>query len=167
MGCAASVTRTLLGIGLCALVGYGVFPTLSASASGVRSATPAGAPVGTFTGCPTHVRPLPRHAASYEATVERIALRFVRTGFLRYAQTPAANLLGARVRRVLPVRDWGPSGWIKTECGLRVWERSVTVLVYFPRLDKPHNPVGHCNAYAQLTFLLARADSGWSVWGRY
>ena len=71
------------------------------------------------------------------------------------------------MRRVLPVRNWLPSGWVEAECGHRVWERSLTVLVYFPRLDKPHNPIGHCNACAQLTFLLARTASGWSVWGRY
>jgi hypothetical protein len=126
-----------------------------------------GVPVGTFAGCPRGVRPLPGQLALYRPTVERVALRFVRTGFLRYARTPPASLVGARVRRVLPVRDWGPSGWVETECGLRVWERSVTVLVYFPRLDKPHNPIGHCDACAQLTFLLARTRSGWSVWGRY
>jgi len=94
-------------------------------------------------------------------------LQFVRTDFLRYAQSPPSELAGARVRRVLPVTRWLPSGWIEKECGSVVRERSVAVLVYFPRLDKPHNPVGHCNACAQLTFLLARTPSGWTVWGRY
>jgi len=158
--------RTLIGVVLSAVLGYGVFSSVADSASEVAS-THGGLPVGTFTGCPQQIRPLPRQLPQYEATVKSTALQFVRTGFLKYAQTPATELLGARVRRVLPVRDWGPSGWVKTECGLLVWKRSVTVLVYFRRLDKPHNPIGHCNACAQLTLLLARTDSGWLVWGRY
>jgi hypothetical protein len=154
------------GVVLCAALVCALFSSVAGSAiSG--SSTWTGVPVGTFAGCPRRVRPLPEQLARYEATASRVALRFVRTGFLKYAQTPAMNLVGARVRRVLPVRNWGPSGWVKTECGLSVWERSVTVLVYFPRLDKPHNPIGHCNACAQLTFLLALTPGGWAVWGRY
>jgi hypothetical protein len=91
----------------------------------------------------------------------------VRTSFLKFTQTPLTQLVGARVRLVILVRDWGPSGWIKSECGRKVWRNSVAVDVYFPRLDKPHNPVGHCNACAHLTFLAARTPGGWSVWGRY
>jgi hypothetical protein len=94
-------------------------------------------------------------------------LQFVRTSFSKVAQTPPSNLVGARVRFVIRVRNWLPSGWIKSECGLRVWRDSVAVDVYFPRLDPPHNPVGHCNACAHVTFLAARTSGGWTVWGRY
>ena len=69
--------------------------------------------------------------------------------------------------KVLLVRRWLPSDWIKQECGLTVWRRSVAVAVYFPRLDKPHNPIGHCNACAVLTFIAARTLGGWTVWARY
>jgi hypothetical protein len=65
------------------------------------------------------------------------------------------------------VRHWLPSGWIKRECGPTVWRNSVAVDVYFPRLDKPHNPVGHCNACAHVTFLAALTRGGWTVWGDY
>lgn len=159
------MSRMLAGLVLCAAAACAFFSSVAGSATGVPLER-AGVPVGTFTGCPRHVDALPESARCRPA-VERVALQFVRTGFLSYARTPAGNLAGARVRRVLPVRDWGPSGWVKTECGLLVWERSVAVLVYFPRLDKPHNPVGHCNACAQLTFLLALTPRGWAVWGRY
>lgn len=155
---------TLLCVLICAVVSCAVFSSVANSGTQVRS---GGVPVGMFKGCPRHVHPLPGELAQYKQTVELGALQFVRTGFLKYAQTPATNLVGARVRRVLPVQAWGPSGWIRDECGLLIWKRSVSVLVYFPRLDKPHNPIGHCNACAQLTFLLARTDRGWAVWGRY
>jgi hypothetical protein len=64
------------------------------------------------------------------------------------------------------VRQWLPSGWIKQECGLTVWRRSIAVAVYFPRLEKPHNPIGDCNACAVLTFIAARTGD-WTVWARY
>lgn len=148
------------------LSGCAVLAVVVASTTTAR-ATPGGVPVGTFAGCPREVRPLPPRLADYEPAVKRTALDFVRTGFRKYAQSPPSALVGARVRQVLLVRHWLPSGWIKAECGLLGWERSVAVLVYFPRLDKPHNPVGHCNACAQLTFLLSRTRGGWTVWGRY
>jgi hypothetical protein len=94
-------------------------------------------------------------------------LQFVRTSFVKFAQTPPDRLVGARVRWIGPVRRWRPSGWIKTECGAAAWRNSVAVDVYFPLLDKPHNPIGHCNDCAHLTFLAARTAGGWTVWGRY
>lgn len=126
-----------------------------------------GIPVGTFHGCPRDPRPLPPHLPSYELGVRTAVLRFVRTGFLRFAQTPRPQLVGARVLKVVWVQRWLPSGWIKQECGLTVWRRSVAVAVYFPRLDKPHNPIGHCNACAVLTFIAARTIGDWTVWARY
>jgi hypothetical protein len=44
---------------------------------------------------------------------------------------------------------------------------AVAVAVYFPRLDKPHDPIGHCNACAVLTFIAARTTGDWTVWARY
>jgi hypothetical protein len=126
-----------------------------------------GAPVGTFHGCPRDPRPLPPRLAGYEPAVRAAVLHFVHTGFLRFARTPASQLVGARVMKVVLVPHWFPSGWIKLECGATVWRRSVAVAVYFPRLDKPHNPIGHCNACAVLTFIAARTLSGWTVWARY
>ena len=87
-------------------------------------------------------------------------LQFVRTSFRKFAETRPNELAGARVRFMIFVRDWLPSGWIKSECGVAVWRNSVAVDVYFPRLDKPHNPVGHCNACAHLTFLAALTRGG-------
>jgi hypothetical protein len=149
------------------LVGCAAVLAMVAGATTAARATPVGVPVGTFTGCPRDVRPLPPRLADYEPTVKRTVLAFVRTRFQKYAQSPPSSFVGARVRRVQLVRHWLPSGWIKIECGLLVWRQSVAALVYFPRLDKPHNPIGHCNACAQLTFLLSRTGSGWTVWGRY
>jgi hypothetical protein len=139
---------------------------VAALAAPARPAS-AGVPVGTFAGCPRDVRPLSSPLASYEPAVKRAVLAFVQTGFLKYAKSPPSELVGARAVKVLLVRHWLPSGWIKQECGLLVWQRSVAVDVYFPRLDKPHNPVGHCNACASLVFITARTPTGWTVWARY
>jgi hypothetical protein len=50
----------------------------------------------------------------------------------------------------------------------RLWRNSVAVDVYFPRMDKPHNPIGHCNACAHLTFLAALTRGGGrTIWGDY
>jgi hypothetical protein len=140
---------------------------LAAVSATAAAAFNRGVPVGTFHGCPRDPRPLPPHLPSYELGVRTAVLRFVRTGFLPFAQTPRSQLVGARVLKVLLVREWLPSGWIKQECGLTVWRRSVAVAVYFPRLDKPHNPIGHCNACAVLTFIAARTTGDWTVWARY
>jgi hypothetical protein len=94
-------------------------------------------------------------------------LQFVRTSLPNIGNQSADQLVGARIRQMILVRHWLPSGWIKQECGVTVWHNSVAVDVYFPRLDKPHNPVGHCNDCAHLTFLTARIRGGWTVWGDY
>jgi hypothetical protein len=148
------------------MVGLVVFVTLAAGAKRAQSST-ASPPVGTFSGCPRHARPLPGPLYSFEQPLRIAVLQFVQTAFPNLVHTPASELLGARVRSVILVRNWLPSGWIKSECGLRVWRNSVAVGVYFPRLDPPHNPVGHCNACAHVTLLAARTSGGWRVWGRY
>ena len=147
---------------LCALV-----VAASVAAGYVAPTARTGVPVGTFSGCPRDARSLPSAPLrTYAPAVRKAVLQFVRTTFVHTAQTPD-KLGGARTTRVLLVRNWLPSGWIKTECGLRVWRRSVAVGVYFPELDPPHNPVGHCNACARLVFLASRTLGGWTVWGRY
>lgn len=65
------------------------------------------------------------------------------------------------------MRSWLPSGWIKSECGATVWERSLAVAVYLPALDLPHNPVGRCGDCDHLTFIASRVRDGWTVWGVY
>jgi hypothetical protein len=141
---------------------------VAAVACGAAPAARGGVPSGTFSGCPRDTRPLPpRPLVSYAPAVRGAALQFVRTSFLHLSVTAPAKLVGARITQILLVRDWLPSGWIKTECGLKVWQRSVAVNVYFPRLDPPHNPVGHCNSCAHLVFLAARTQGGWTVWGDY
>jgi hypothetical protein len=73
---------------------------------------------------------------------------------------------GARVGIPFPVRHWLPSGWIKTECGNQVWQRSVGVGVRFPAMEYP-NPKGPCNACAHVTLLLGKTDHSWVTWGNY
>ena len=121
-------------------------------------------PAGTFSGCPRQVLPLLGSAASYAPTVRKVVLRFVATTFACRSKTPK-KLVGARTTVVLLVRHWLPSGWIKSECGRTVWERSIAVQVYFPALDLPHNPIGHCNACALTIFIASRISIGWAVWG--
>ena len=77
------------------------------------------------------------------------------------------KLAGARANGVLLVRHWLPSGWVKTECGLRVWQRSLVVGVYYPAMDPPQNPIGHCGDCARIRFLIAKTARGWLVWGRF
>lgn len=132
------------------------------------SVTPASAsthPAGTFSGCPRDVQPLPaRPLRTYERAVRIAVLQFVRTEFVHISGTPD-KLVGARTTGTFLVTHWLPSGWIKSECGIRLWRRSVGVNVYFPRMDLPHNPVGHCNDCASITFLASRTLGGWTVWG--
>ncbi|HJX53437.1 MAG TPA: hypothetical protein VJ801_11790, partial [Polyangia bacterium] len=61
---------------------------------------------------------------------------------------------------------WLPSGWIKTECGNGVWQRSVGVSVRFPAMEYP-NPKGPCNDCAHVTLLLGKTRHGWVTWGNY
>jgi hypothetical protein len=137
--------------------------TISATA---RPAS-AGTPPGTFSGCPQNTRPIAGNVPTFERPLRVAVLQFVRTSFRNITTTPVRQLAGARIRRIILVRHWLPSGWIRRECGKAVWRNSVAVDVYFPRLDKPHNPVGHCNDCAHLTFLTALTRGGWTVWGDY
>jgi hypothetical protein len=121
----------------------------------------AGKPSGTFAGCPHATLPLPNAASAYAGAARAIVLRFVRTHPLRM------QTAGARADGVLLVRHWLPSGWVRSECGLRVWQRSLVVGVYYPAMDPPHNPIGHCNACARISFLLSRTPGGWLVWGLF
>ena len=139
---------------------------LSGLLCAVALAAPRGVPAGTFNGCPHAVEPLPSPLASYAPAVRGVVLAYVRTSFARTASTPA-KVAGARTTGVFLTRKWIPSGWIKSECGASVWRWSVGVGVYFPALDKPHNPVGRCSDCARITFLLARTRSVWTVWGDY
>jgi hypothetical protein len=146
----------------------GLLLLTAVTATSVRAQSMAGSPpVGTFSGCPRDTRPLPEPVSSFERPLRIVVLQFIRTSFPKLVRSPPSQLVGARVRSLILVRSWPPSGWIKTECGVRVWQNSVAVDVYFPRMDPPHNPVGHCNACAHLTFLAARTSGGWTVWGRY
>jgi hypothetical protein len=143
-------------LALCALV--------AAAAAGAGTAAP---PPGTFAGCPRDTRPLPAGPlVSYAPQLRRAVLEFVHTQFLKLSAHPP-DVRGARVVQILLVTRWRPSGWIKTECGATVWRRSVAAVVYFPKLDKPHNPIGHCNDCAHITFLAVRTEGGWTVWGDY
>jgi hypothetical protein len=127
------------------------------------AAARAGVPAGTFHGCPAHVLPLP---TSYEPALDRIVLHFVHDPLAARSKDPS-YVDGARVTGRILVRRWLPSGWIKDECGRLVWERSVAVSVYFPKLDLPHNPVGHCNECAVSLLIASWTARGWTVWGIY
>jgi hypothetical protein len=130
------------------------------------TAAPQRVPSGTFDGCPRHILAIPGSAASYAPTVRTVVLRFVSTTFARRSKTPK-QLINARATGVQLVRDWLPSGWIKRECGRVVWQRSLAVFVYFPAMDLPHNPIGHCNDCDHIAFMTSRTPTGWTVWGVY
>jgi hypothetical protein len=90
---------------------------------------------------------------------------------LSFVQTHGSRLKlkldGARANRVLRVSAWLPSGWIKTECGLLVWKRSLAVGVFFPAMSPAHNPVGRRASCASITYLIAKLLGEWVVWGNY
>jgi hypothetical protein len=134
----------------------------------VASGSSAGVPIpaGTFAGCPHGIIPLGGASATYELVAPRVVLRFVRTAVAARSKTPS-KLIGARATSTFLVRDWLPSGWIRSECGETVWRDSVGVTVYFPAMDLPHNPVGHCNACDHIIYLIARTAHSWTVWGNY
>jgi hypothetical protein len=140
--------------------------TLVAAVSVMPAFANAHPPPGTFSGCPRDALALPtRPLDTYQRAVRIGALQFVRTSFLHIWRSPR-QLVGARTTGVFLVSHWRPSGWIKTECGIRVWRRSVGVDVYFPKMDPPHNhPVGRCNDCARITFLASRTLGGWTIWG--
>jgi hypothetical protein len=134
---------------------------LSFSLNEAAHSAPGAKPVGTLAGCPRATLPLPKRATAYASVLRRVTMQFVRTHPLHM------KTAGAEVNGVLLVRHWLPSGWIKSECGMRVWERSLVVGVYYPAMDPPHNPIGRCNACARISFLLSRTPLGWLVWGLY
>jgi hypothetical protein len=140
--------------------------SVALSVCAAAAAAPRGVPAGTFNGCPHNVLPLRRSAAAYAPTVRPAMLRFVATAFARRSKNPK-QLIGARTTGVQLVRNWLPSGWIKNECGKQVWRRSLAVFVYFPAMDIPHNPIGHCNDCDHITFITSRTPTGWTVWGLY
>ena len=92
-------------------------------------------------------------------------MRFVRRSLSKVSGAPTREFVGARITNVFRVRAWLPSGWIKTECGTLVWRNSVAATVYFPRMDKPHNPVGRSNDCARVSLIAALTRGGWTVWG--
>ena len=136
------------------------------SVCAAAAAEPRAVPAGTFNGCPHNVLPLPRSAAAYAPTVRPVVLHFIATAFARRSKNPK-QLIGARTTGVQLVQQWLPSGWIKNECGKQVWQRSLAVFVYFPAMDLPHNPIGHCNDCDHITFITSRTPTGWTIWGLY
>jgi hypothetical protein len=152
---------------ICAVVVVVVVAAALGATTATAVASRSGVPPGTFSGCPHDTRPLPgRPLAAYAPTVRKAVLQFVRTSFVHLFKTPP-KIAGARTTQVFLVTNWLPSGWIKRECGIALWRRSVGVSVYFPAMDPPHNPVGHCNACSHLAFLASRTLGGWTVWGDY
>lgn len=138
--------------------------TLGFLTSGVSGFTATTAtPAGTFGGCPRGTLPLTGTLASYAPEARTRVLSFVRTRASRLK----LKVDGARANRVLRVSAWLPSGWIKSECGLLLWKRSLAVSVFFPAMDSAHNPVGRCADCASITYLIAKLPRGWVVWGNY
>ena len=131
----------------------------------VALGSPTGKPDGTFNGCPARLRPLPK---TFQPTARHAATIFLATTYAKWNREKhwGIKLADAQVGQPFLVRHWLPSGWIKTECGTRVWERSVGVSVRFPAMEYP-NPKGPCNACAHVTLLLGRTQHGWVTWGNY
>lgn len=132
------------------------------------NAAPPTSPFGTFHGCPSRLVPLPAPAARYAAAARGSAIRFLYTSYaaMNRSHRWGLKLAGAKTTSVLPTRRWLASGWIKQECGLRVWQRSVAVTIRLPAMEYP-NPKGPCNSCAGLTLLLGKTARGWSVWGQF
>jgi hypothetical protein len=141
--------------------------TTFVSMSGAAVATQAAKPYGTFNGCPVGLLPLPSARTSYVAPARRVALRFLKTTFASMNRRHHwhLKLADANVRSVVPVPHWLPSGWIRSECGARVWQRSLAVGIWFPAMDYA-NPKGSCADCDHVTLLLGRTDRGWVVWGQ-
>ena len=138
--------------------------TLGFLASGVSGfAGTMATPAGTFAGCPRGPLPLTGALASYAPAARTRVLSFVRARAIQLK----LKVGGARANRVLRVSTWLPSGWIKSECGLLDWKRSLAVGVFFPTMDPAHNPVGRCASCASITYLIAKLPRGWVVWGNY
>lgn len=141
----------------------GVAAVLAAAA--LAATARAGTPPGTFAGCPTGLEPVP---ASYAVTARRAAQTFLTTTYARWDRQRhwGTRLQGAEIGTPIRVTQWLPSGWIKSECGLATWRRSVAIPIRFPAMEYP-NPKGPCNACAHVTFLLGDTARGWQIWGNY
>ena len=124
-----------------------------------------GKPVGTFDGCPTALQPVP---TAYKTTARHAATIFLTTTYAKWDRERhwAIRLAGAQVGQPFLVQHWLPSGWIKSECGTNVWQRSVGVHVTFPAMEYP-NPKGPCNACSHVTLILGKSQYGWTTWGNY
>ena len=132
---------------------------VAATACASALAATDGKPVGTFYGCPVGLLPL---STTYKPAVRRAAIVFLTTTYAKWNKERhwSMRLAGARVGIPFPVRHWLPSGWIKTECGNQVWQRSMGVGVRFPAMEYP-NPKGPCNDCAHVTLLLGKTHHGW------
>jgi hypothetical protein len=138
------------------------------SVCGASLASAAGTPFGTFNGCPTGLLRQPSNPGGAAPTVRRVALRFLVTTYAQMNRSRdwGLKLTGAKAGRVLLVRDWLPNGWVKQECGLKVWQRSLVAFIRLPAMEYP-NPKGPCNDCAGIEFLLGKTTRGWTVWGQY
>jgi hypothetical protein len=138
---------------------------VAATACASALAATQGKPVGTFYGCPVGLQPL---STTYKPAARRAAIVFLTTTYAKWNKERhwGMRVAGARVGIPFPVRHWLPSGWIKTECGNQVWQRSVGVGARFPAMEYP-NPKGPCNACAHVTLLLGKTHHGWVTWGNY
>lgn len=147
--------------------GYVVLAVLAIALVGCGAALAAGGgkPVGTFAGCPRGLQPL---AANWQPTARRAALTFLNTTYATWSRQRhwGLRLAGAKENTPFLVRHWLPSGWIKSECGLVVWKRSVGVTFEFPAMEYP-NPRGPCNACAHVTLLFGDTKHGWIAWGNH
>ena len=153
----------LRAVACCAAIFAAVLITCAAAFAGTR-----GKPVGTFNGCPAGLRVLPTNPAGWRPAARQAASIFLKTTFARWNKQRhwGIRLAGAYVGEPFLVRHWLPSGWIKSECGLAVWQRSVWVNVTFPAMEYP-NPKGPCNSCAQEVLLLGDTRHGWITWGSY
>ena len=138
---------------------------VAAMACSVALGATGGKPVGTFDGCPSALQPVP---TAYKTTARHAATIFLTTTYAKWDRERrwGIRLAGAEVGQPFLVRHWLPSGWIKSECGTNVWQRSVGVHVTFPAMEYP-NPKGPCNDCSHVTLLLGKTHHGWATWGNY
>jgi hypothetical protein len=122
-------------------------------------------PVGTFNGCPAGLLPL---RTTQKSAARHAASIFLATTYAQWNKERrwGMRLAGAQVGEPVLVRQWPSSGWIKTECGGEVWQRSFGVSVRFPAMEYP-NPKGPCNDCAHVRLLLGKTRHGWVTWGNY
>jgi hypothetical protein len=138
---------------------------VAATACAAALAGTDGKPVGTFNGCPVGLQPL---STTYKPAARHAATVFLTTTYAMWNKERhwGMRMAGAQVGEPFFVRHWLPSGWIKAECGNKVWRRSLGVNVGFPAMEYP-NPLGPCNDCAHVTLLLGKTQRGWVTWGNY